>query len=133
MAAVRDYFYGTGDEALEPGQVDTLDLLAQTPTWRMTDLADALRIDPSTATRAVQRLVRAGLAERTTCADDGRVVKVSITEEGRQRHDKISCRRRRALQQMLGEFSEEEWEPLASLLERMVAALDHLAADISSP
>ena len=64
MVALRDHLFGAGEDALEPGQVDTLDLLVQQPAWRMTDLADALRVDPSTATRAVQRLVRAGLAER---------------------------------------------------------------------
>ena len=64
MVAVRDYFFAADEDSLEPGQMDTLDLLAQQPAWRMSELAEALRVDPSTATRAVQRLVRAGLAER---------------------------------------------------------------------
>ena len=49
--------------------MDTLDLLVQQPAWRMSELAEALRVDPSTATRAVQRLVRAGLADRRSRAD----------------------------------------------------------------
>ena len=57
MGTLREYLLGTGDEALEQGQMDSLDLLARQPSWRMSDLAEALRIDPSTATRAVQRLV----------------------------------------------------------------------------
>ena len=64
MSILRDHMFGAGKDALEPGQVDTLDLLVQQPAWRMSDLADALRVDPSTATRAVQRLERSGLAER---------------------------------------------------------------------
>jgi DNA-binding MarR family transcriptional regulator len=131
MSAVKDWFYGTGDDALEVGQVDTLDLLAAEPSWRMTDLADALRVDPSTATRAVQRLVRAGLAERGPSDDDGRVVMVSATAAGRARHEAIAQRRRKALEAMLGEFDESERRELADLLERFVVALDHLAEEIT--
>lgn len=131
MSAVKDWFYGTGDDALEVGQVDTLDLLAAEPSWRMTDLADALRVDPSTATRAVQRLVRAGLAERRPSDDDGRVVMVSATGAGRARHEAVAQRRRKALEAMLGEFEEPERRELADLLERFVVALDHLAEEIT--
>ena len=46
-----DFLYGTDDEAIEQGQMDTLDLLAQQSSWRMSELADALHVDPSTATR----------------------------------------------------------------------------------
>src|SRR4051812_14302192 len=77
--AIRDYLLGVGDDALEQGQMDSLDLLARQPSWRMCDLAEALRIDPSTATRAVQRLVAPGLATRCSHGDDGRVVMVEIT------------------------------------------------------
>src|SRR5204862_6141795 len=61
MGVLRDHLFGAGADALEPGQVDTLELLVNKDAWRMSELADALRVDPSTATRAVQRLVKAGL------------------------------------------------------------------------
>ncbi|HEY0520386.1 MAG TPA: MarR family transcriptional regulator, partial [Ilumatobacteraceae bacterium] len=93
MGALRDYLLGTGDEALEQGQMDSLDLLARQPLWRMSDLAEALRVDPSTATRAVQRLVGSGLATRSSNGDDGRVVMVEITDAGRSRHADVNVRR----------------------------------------
>jgi DNA-binding MarR family transcriptional regulator len=130
MVAVRDYFYGTDEDALEPGQMDTLDLLVQQPAWRMSELAERLRVDPSTATRAVQRLVRGGLAHRDTAADDGRVVMVSITDDGRRRHAVVVRRRRASLARMLAAFDLHERRQLADLLDRFVAALDHLAADL---
>jgi DNA-binding MarR family transcriptional regulator len=130
MTAVRDYFYGTAEDALEPGQMDTLDLLVQRPAWRMCDLAEALRVDPSSATRAVQRLTRVGLADRNADALDGRVVMVSATALGRQRHGAVLNRRRASLARMMGEFDADERRTLAELLERLVAALDHLAADL---
>ncbi len=124
MGAIRDYLLGTGDEALEQGQMDSLDLLARQPSWRMSDLAEALRIDPSTATRAVQRLVASGLAARTPHDDDGRVVMVEITDAGRSRHADVSARRGQLMTHMLGAFSHEERPILADMLERFVSAVD---------
>jgi DNA-binding MarR family transcriptional regulator len=130
MVAVRDYFYVADEDAIEPGQMDTLDLLVQQPGWKMSELAEALRVDPSTATRAVQRLVRDGLADRGPAADDGRVVLVSVTDHGRDVHTAIAARRRGSLARMLGEFDAAERRQLADLLERLVLALDHLAVDL---
>jgi len=49
-AGLRDWLYATGDGTIEQGQMDTLDVLALQPSWRMSELAEALRVDPSTAT-----------------------------------------------------------------------------------
>jgi DNA-binding MarR family transcriptional regulator len=130
MVAVRDYFYVADSGSIEPGQMDALDLLVQRPAWRMSELAEALRVDPSTATRAVHRLVRDGLAHRTTGAEDGRVVMAAVTDEGQERHTAIARRRRDSMARMLGEFDPAERRQLADLLERLVLALDHLAADL---
>ena len=132
MAALRDHLFGTGDDALEPGQFDTLELLVQRDAWRMSDLADALRVDPSTATRAVQRLLRGGLAERRPSTRDGRVVMVSATPLGRERHDAIARNRRHVMAAVLAPFDATERRQLADLLERMVAALDDFAS-ITTP
>jgi DNA-binding MarR family transcriptional regulator len=124
MGSLREYLLGTGDEALEQGQMDSLDLLARQPSWRMSDLAEALRIDPSTATRAVQRLVGSGLAVRTPNEDDGRVVMVEITDAGRSRHADVNARRGELMTHMLGAFTPEERPILADMLARFVAAVD---------
>jgi DNA-binding MarR family transcriptional regulator len=124
MGALRDYLLGTGEEALEQGQMDSLDLLAREPSWRMSELAEALRIDPSTATRAVQRLVSSGLAVRSSHDEDGRVVMVEITDAGRSRHADVNARRGLLMTHMLGAFAPEERPVLADMLQRFVAAVD---------
>lgn len=129
-SALRDHFFGVGSDALEPGQMDALDVLLTRRCWRMAELAEALRVDPSTATRTVQRLVNAGLAVRRTPDDDGRVVLVAASPEGRRRHRAVSKRRTAALSRLLGEFSPAEREQLAGLLDRFVDALDDLVGEL---
>jgi DNA-binding MarR family transcriptional regulator len=128
MSALRDQLFGTGDDALEQGQMDTLDLLAHQPAWRMSELADALRVDPSTATRAVQRLVRSGLAARSADEDDGRVVMVTITPAGAARHAEVAERRGRLMAHLMGAYSPDERVQLAEMLERFVASVDDFVA-----
>ena len=131
MSALRDHFFGSGDDALEQGQMDTLDVLAQRPSWRMSELADALRVDPSTATRAVQRLVSVGLAERQHASDDGRVVNVSVTPTGTARHAEVAERRGQLMAHVLGAFEPDEREQLADLLERLVGSVDDFLTTVA--
>lgn len=125
--SLRDKLFGEGESALDPGQVDTLDLLVERECWRMGDLAEALRVDPSTATRAIQRLEKLDLARRSTLASDGRVVTVAVTPEGRSRHNVITERRLKAMVQILSDFSPEEQAHFAELLTRFVGAVDKVA------
>ena len=111
--------------------MDSLDLLARQPSWRMSDLAEALRIDPSTATRAVQRLVGSGLAVRWPHDDDGRVVMVEITDAGRLRHADVNARRGQLMTHMLGAFAPEERPVLADMLERFVSAVDEFVGALA--
>lgn len=124
MSVLRDFLLGIGDDALEQGQMDTLDMLAGRPEWRMSELAEALRVDPSTATRAVQRLVNSGLAIRRPSDDDGRVVLVAITPAGRTRHADVATRRGRLMKHLLESFAPHERPLVADLLERFVGSVD---------
>ncbi|MFM7092977.1 MAG: MarR family winged helix-turn-helix transcriptional regulator, partial [Actinomycetota bacterium] len=94
---------------------------------RMGDLAEALRVDPSTATRAIQRLEKLDLARRSALPSDGRVVTVSATAAGRERHAIIGERRLKAMSQILSRFSAEELVVLADLLDRFVKSIDEVA------
>lgn len=129
-SALRDHLFGTGDDALEQGQMDSLDLLAQQTSWRMSELADALRVDPSTATRAVQRLVNSGLADRRPNDDDGRVVMVAITRAGRRRHAAVAKRRSEVMSHLLGSFEPDERIVLAEMFERFIGSLDEFVSQL---
>lgn len=120
------YLYAPFDD-LESGQYDVLWCLAvQLPAGcRMGELAVALRIDSSTATRAVDRLVGRGLARRVQSRDDKRVLVAQATPEGRRLVNEMSrqatSRWRPVLQRAL---SPAEMVQLSEWVERLVETFD---------
>ncbi len=124
---VRDVIFGVGGSAIEPGQMDALDLLVTVDSCRMGDLAEHLRIDPSTATRAVQRLIKDNLVERVEHGGDGRIVAIAATERGRRIHGEVAARRRDVILTVLEAFPDDERFLLADILERFSKAVDDTA------
>jgi DNA-binding MarR family transcriptional regulator len=123
--AVRNRLYG---DVLEPAQLDALDVLDERGgRCRMSELADALRVDASTMTRTAGRLVRAGYVRRVKLADDGRVVILELTRKGRVLLQQLQQRRIDMLFDVLADMSGPERAQLADLLERLVAGLDRYA------
>lgn len=125
---VRDAIFGVGGSAIDPGQMDALDLLVTVPSCRMSELAEHLRIDPSSATRAVQRLIKDNLAQRVDHEGDGRVVAIAATERGKQIHEQVASRRRELIFAVLEEFDESERHKLADFLERFLTSVDAYVA-----
>jgi DNA-binding MarR family transcriptional regulator len=125
---LRDYLYGDEDR-LEQGQMDALDLLVRRDRT-MSGLAERLRIDPSTATRSVQRMVDAGLVERVPSAADGRIVVVRPTPAGERAHAAVAARRAHAMGLILDAFAPDERAQLADLLDRFVEALDDVVSTL---
>jgi len=95
---------------------------------RLGALATAFGLDPSTITRQVQSLERAGLAARTTDVRDRRVSMLSLTEPGMQAVQATRQHRRNQLKQLLQDWSEDDVEAFASLLERFNLSLDRMSA-----
>ena len=92
---------------------------------RMSDLAAALRVDASTATRAVDRLVAAGWAERNRPPDDARSFAVEATKEGIDLLLTVAVALSPEYRKRLANaFSEREQKTLARLLERLIQAFD---------
>jgi DNA-binding MarR family transcriptional regulator len=108
-AALRSHLIGPGGPQVEQAQLDALEVLAAEPTgWRMGDFADAMHVDPSTATRAVARLEQLGLAERTRDPDDRRVVLARPTGLGRRTVSSMLVRRSIGMERLLETFTDDE-------------------------
>jgi DNA-binding MarR family transcriptional regulator len=118
-----------GPDSVEPGHLDVMDLLSAGGDWRMSDLAAHLRVDPSTVTRTLQRMEAADLAKRVPDDDDGRVVKVRLTEEGRRLHGIVAGRRAEIINAVFQRFAAADREQLVELLERFIKSVDAYVAD----
>ena len=131
MGALRDLL--EGEIGLDLGQIDTLEHLVLGGTARMSELAEAMRVDASTATRAVQRLVDRGLAVRSADPRDARCVHVSATDAGRTLYQEVSASRLEGMRELLAGFDDREKQSLAAGMERLVAALDAFVARRTAP
>ncbi|MGI9596440.1 MAG: MarR family winged helix-turn-helix transcriptional regulator [Acidimicrobiales bacterium] len=109
---------------LEAGDVDTLDQIALIDgTAQMSDIADGLRVDKSTATRAVARLVEEGLAGRHRDPDDARVIRVTLTAEGARVQAEVRRSRLDFAMRLLEGFTAEEQEAIGRLLPMLANAI----------
>jgi len=108
-------------------QYRALVVLAGWPGVRPVDLADALDVSPSTATRMCDRLVRKGLIERTHRDSDRREVEVRLSGPGRALVSEVTARRRRDLRRVLARIHEDEQRRLVEALRIFNTAAGEMA------
>ena len=89
-------------------QFRALVLLEGEPGMRAADLAQALAVSPSTATRLCDRLVRNGLVVREASTQDRREVCLSLTASGLTAVRDGLTRRRRALSRLVEQIPDED-------------------------
>ncbi len=75
--------------------------LASRGPQRLANLAKALDVEPSTATRMCDRLVRKGLVARRRASEDRRAVRVSLTAGGAALVAEVSRRRRAEITEIM--------------------------------
>jgi DNA-binding MarR family transcriptional regulator len=92
-------------------------------------LAHLVQVDPSTASRQVNALIRDGLLERHADPDDGRASLLLPTDLGRARQAEHIARRDAHYQAMLADWTTAERAEFARYLARFTAAFEaHKAA-----
>lgn len=67
-----------------PAQIDTLYTIATRPEWRMSDLSERLQVSAGSLTTMVNRLIEAGVVDRSRSQLDRRVVIVKLNEAGEE-------------------------------------------------
>lgn len=73
------------DLGLYPGQEQALQFLAANESPTMGELADALNVKAPTVSKTIARLSQQHLVERKVGENDGRLVRVGLTQSGRER------------------------------------------------
>ena len=122
LIAVATQSLGAAAEDTTIAQYRALVVLASRGPQRMTDLAAALAVTPSTAGRMCDRLVRKGLIRRHRARADRRAVQVSVTAAGREVVDQATARRRALIAGILGRLPAAEQSAVAAALESFSAA-----------
>ena len=85
-----------------------LGLLSEEAEFNMSTLAQRMAVSREQATRAVTGVVERGLVERRRSTSDGKVVKVSLTKEGRAFLDQQQRECSKMISSELASLSEEE-------------------------
>jgi DNA-binding MarR family transcriptional regulator len=86
---------------------------------RQGELAEFSLLDPSTVSRYVAQLVRAGLVSRRPDPADGRAVQLLATDEGEVLAKEAAARRQAMLGEILADWSPEDARTLVRLLRRL--------------
>jgi len=110
-----------GDEVTLP-QYRALVVLAARGPQGTAELAAALAVNPSTATRMCDRLVRKGLVRRHRQAGDRRMVRIALTAAGRDLVTEVTRRRRAELARLLGALPPDQHQPVIAAFRAFAAA-----------
>lgn len=114
---------GAHDET-SPSQLIALATLYRDGPMTVGELASSERVKPPTMTRVVAALEEQGYVRREPSPDDGRCVRVLVTDAGRAAHDRYRLRRDEWLAGRLDALSAEDLAVLAQASD----ILDRLAA-----
>ncbi len=96
------------EESISLPQYRALVVLASRGPQRPVDLAEALGVDPSTATRMCDRLEGKSLITRRRDEGDRRVVVLDASASGRRLVDRVTRRRRNEIGQIVGAVEPRE-------------------------
>jgi DNA-binding MarR family transcriptional regulator len=122
VASLRSRLPGTGQ--YDMSQTHLLIRLADLGPTRAGELADKVCADPSTVSRQVAALVRAGLVERRADPEDGRASLLVATPAGL---DQIAWHRRirsAAIGPLIADWTPQEREIFLRLLTELTRGLD---------
>ncbi len=103
-------------------QYRALVVLATRGPQRGIDLAEALGVNPSSATRLLDRLARGGLIRRTRLRADRRAVRVALSPAGRDLVAEVTQRRRHEVERLLQALPAEQHQLVVTALHAIAEA-----------
>ena len=115
------------DTHMEPhgitaAQFKVLIIMAQFGVDTPAELCRYLGLDSGSMTRMLDRLEQKGLLLRKRCADDRRLVRLALTEEGQALADKLPEIGVNAMNQLAGALDSEELQTLEAILKKILLA-----------
>ena len=92
----------------------------------MKDIVKFLNVIPSTATRRIDKLVKLGLVERNLSINDGRLIKLSLSELGKEIYYSFTQSKLIGFDLMVEEFEREEISIFFNVVDRMLKRREQL-------
>jgi DNA-binding MarR family transcriptional regulator len=114
-----------GPDGVERAAYVLLARLVMEGPRRSNALAESVHSDPSTVSRQVAGLVRAGLVERRPDPEDGRATLLAPTPEGLRVFQANRDRRNHQISALTEHWDEADRVRLVDLLERLAADIEH--------
>jgi DNA-binding MarR family transcriptional regulator len=111
-----------------PQQAETLQLVAERGALSTSVLAALLGIDPSTASRNLAGLERAGLISRKKAADDGRQTDVRLTPRGRRMAETVATEALHRLSGLIDRVPRSERQKVTEALEMLARLVGEASA-----
>jgi DNA-binding MarR family transcriptional regulator len=109
---------------ITPQQAEALQLISERGAISTSSLAVVLGIDPSTASRNLAGLERAGFIVRKRGAEDGRQTDVRLTPRGKRTAEAVSTEWTLAYTTLLDRIPRPERQRIADALEVLARVLD---------
>lgn len=124
IGAVSRCIYSIGDIKykdinLQRGQFIFLLRICENEGINLIELSNLMKIDKTTSTKAVQKLINEGYLEKREDFSDRRVWRVYPTLKGQETYKHISNEEEKSSEVYYKNFSEKEKEDLVILLEKM--------------
>jgi DNA-binding MarR family transcriptional regulator len=114
---------------IDPAMMFVLHRVHCLGSLRVSELAGALGLDTSTASRHVRQLEDGGYLARTGDPDDRRAFRVRLTRRGRAALDQAMRARAALVDRAIADWPGEDRAALAGLMTRLADSLDRLATD----
>lgn len=111
-------------DEVTPQQAETLQLIAERGAVSTSTLAQLLGIDPSTASRNLAGLQKAGLVTRKKASEDGRQTDVRLTPKGKRAADAATVSSSQALSAVLDKINRGERQKVLDALEALAKVMD---------
>ena len=116
---MEEQLHEVADEKLTFAQLKLLKMVSLTDNYTVSDVASFLGVSNAAASRAVDRLVKRDLVDRSEAVADRRAVRLSLTAKGRRLLEGYDAASHRVLENLFGELSSDQLRRTARLLDQM--------------
>jgi len=94
----------------------------------VSDVAEYMAVEHSTASRTVATVVAAGLLTKTSATDDQRRCVLVLTDVGRKALTTVTDRRRELVAETFADWPDADVDALVTLLDRLAERFEHVAS-----